>query len=51
MDPKGEGMKTAVGLWIDHRQARIVAVTNNGEEIGMIISKAKNSFAGREVIV
>ncbi len=34
-------MKTAVGLWIDHRKAVIVAVTDKGEEIGLIISKAE----------
>ncbi len=32
-------MKTTVGLWIDHRKAIIVAVTDKGEEIGLIISK------------
>ena len=34
-------MKTKVGLWIDHKQAIVVAVTDKGEEIGLIISKAK----------
>ena len=34
-------MKTKVGLWIDHRKAVIVAVTDNGEEIGLIISKVE----------
>ena len=32
-------MKTTVGLWIDHRKAIIVSVTDKGEEIGMIISR------------
>jgi hypothetical protein len=31
-------MRTKVGLWIDHRKAIIVAVTDKGEEIGLIIS-------------
>jgi hypothetical protein len=31
-------MRTKVGLWIDHRKAAIVAVTDKGEEIGLIIS-------------
>jgi len=34
-------MRTKVGLWIDHRKAIIVAVTDKGEEIGLIISKAE----------
>jgi hypothetical protein len=33
-------MKTTVGLWIDHRKAIIVAVTDNGEETRLVISKA-----------
>jgi hypothetical protein len=41
---KGEIMKTAVGLWIDHRKASIVAVTDKGEEIGLIISKAEKQL-------
>jgi hypothetical protein len=32
-------MKTQVGLWIDHRKALIVALTEKGEEIRLIISK------------
>src|SRR4030042_1753193 len=31
-------MKTKVGLWIDHRKAIVVAVTDKGEEIALIIS-------------
>ncbi len=34
-------MRTNVGLWIDHRKAVIVAVTDKGEEIGLIISKVE----------
>jgi len=34
-------MKTNVGLWIDHRKAIIVAVTEKGEEMGLVISKAE----------
>lgn len=31
-------MRTKVGLWIDHRKAIIVAVTDKGEEIGLVIA-------------
>jgi hypothetical protein len=34
-------MGTKVGLWIDHRKALIVAVTDKGEEIRLIISRAE----------
>jgi len=34
-------MKTRVGLWIDHRKAHIVIVTDKGEEMGLIVSKVK----------
>lgn len=34
-------MKTTVGLWIDHRKAIIVAVTDKGEEIRLIISQVE----------
>jgi len=34
-------MKTTVGVWIDHRKAIIVAVTDQGEEIGVILSKVE----------
>jgi hypothetical protein len=37
-------MKTRTGLWIDHRKAIIVAVTDKGEEIGLIISKAEKQL-------
>ena len=32
-------MKANVGLWIDHRKAIIVTVTDKGEEIGLIRSR------------
>jgi hypothetical protein len=31
-------MKAKVGLWIDHRKAIVIAVTDKGEEIGLVIS-------------
>jgi hypothetical protein len=34
-------MKTRVGLWIDHRKAIIVTVTDKGDEIRLIISKVE----------
>jgi hypothetical protein len=34
-------MKKKVGLWIDHKQAIVVALTGKGEETGLIISRAK----------
>lgn len=34
-------MKTTVGLWIDHRKAVIVAVSDKGEEIRVIESKVE----------
>jgi hypothetical protein len=37
-------MTTKVGLWIDHRKAIIVAVTDKGEEIGLIISKVEKQL-------
>ncbi len=37
-------MKTTVGLWIDHKKARIVAITGKGEEMGLIISKAEKQL-------
>ena len=38
---KGGPMKTKVGLWIDHRKAVIVALTDEAEEIKLIISKVE----------
>ncbi|MDH3557190.1 MAG: hypothetical protein OES18_15200 [Deltaproteobacteria bacterium] len=37
-------MRRRVGLWIDHRKAIIVVVTDKGEEIGLIISKAEKQL-------
>jgi hypothetical protein len=37
-------MGTKVGLWIDHRKAIVVAVTDKGEEAGLIISKAEKQL-------
>lgn len=34
-------MKTKVGLWIDHRKAVIVMITDQGEEIGLVVSKVE----------
>ena len=34
-------METKVGVWIDHKKATIVVVTDAGEEMGMIISKVE----------
>ena len=38
-------MKTTVGLWIDHRKAIVVAVTDKGEEIRLIISKVEKHLS------
>jgi len=37
-------MKTTVGLWIDHRKAIVVAVTDKGDETGLVISKAEKQL-------
>jgi len=37
-------MGTKVGLWIDHRKAIVVAVTDTGEEIGLIISQVERQL-------
>ncbi|MGD1074714.1 MAG: hypothetical protein ABR903_01340 [Thermodesulfovibrionales bacterium] len=37
-------MKTAAGLWIDHKKAIVVAVTDKGEEISLIISKVEKQL-------
>ena len=39
-----KSMKTAVGLWIDHRKAIVVAITGKGEEMGVVISKAEKQL-------
>ena len=43
-------MNTQAGLWIDHRKAVIVLITNEGEEIKKITSNMEKHvrFAGRE---
>ena len=37
-------MKNAVGLWIDHRKAVIVVITDRGEETKLIISKVEKQL-------
>jgi len=37
-------MRTGVGVWIDHRKAIVVAVTDKGEETGLIISKVERQL-------
>ena len=37
-------MKTTVGLWLDHRKAVIVAVTDEGEEMGLTKSKVEKQL-------
>jgi hypothetical protein len=37
-------MRTRVGLWIDHRKAIVVAITETGEEIGLIISQVEKQL-------
>ena len=37
-------MKNAVGLWIDHRKAVIVVITDKGEETKLIISKVEKQL-------
>jgi hypothetical protein len=37
-------MRTKVGLWIDHRKAIIVTVTDKGEEIGLIVSRVEKQL-------
>jgi hypothetical protein len=41
---KENAMRAEVGLWIDHRKALVVAVTDKGEELGLIISKAEKQL-------
>ena len=38
-------MKTTKGLWIDHRKAVIVAVTDKGEEVQEIISHVEKQLS------
>lgn len=37
-------METTVGLWIDHRKAIVVGLTDKGEEMGLIISKVEKQL-------
>jgi len=37
-------MKARVGLWIDHRKALIVAITDKGEETGLVVSKIEKQL-------
>ena len=37
-------MKKEVGLWMDHRKAVIVVVTDKGEEIKLIVSKVEKQL-------
>jgi len=37
-------MRTGVGLWIDHRKAVIVAVTEKGDETALVISKVEKQL-------
>jgi hypothetical protein len=37
-------MRTKVGLWIDHKKAIVVPVTDKGEELGLIISKVEKQL-------
>jgi len=37
-------MRTRVGLWIDHRKAIVVALTGEGEEMRLTISKAEKQL-------
>jgi hypothetical protein len=37
-------MSAQMGLWIDHRKAIIVALTDQGEDLGMVISKVEKQL-------
>jgi len=37
-------MRTKVGLWIDHKKAIVVAITEKGEETGLIISNVEKQL-------
>ena len=34
-------MKTKVGLWIDHKQAIVVAIMGKGEDVSLIVSRSE----------
>jgi hypothetical protein len=38
---KEDALRTKVGLWIDHRKATIVSVTDKGEELVLVVSKVE----------
>lgn len=42
--PKGKIMNKNVGLWIDHKKAIVVALTEEGEEQGLIISNVEKQL-------
>ncbi len=37
-------MNTQMGVWIDHRKAIVVAVTDKGEETGLVISQVERQL-------
>ncbi|MBZ5586976.1 MAG: hypothetical protein LAO05_00250 [Acidobacteriia bacterium] len=37
-------MRTRVGLWIDHRKAIVVTVTDKGDETGLVISTVEQQL-------
>lgn len=37
-------MKTRVGLWIDHRKAVVVALTEKGGEMGLVLSRVERQL-------
>ena len=40
-----KSMNAQMGVWIDHRKDIVVAITDQGEEIGLVISQVeKNSI-------
>lgn len=40
-------MRTRVGLWIDHRQAIVVCLTDEGEETALIVSRVEKQLRRR----
>jgi hypothetical protein len=39
-----KSMTNHMGVWIDHRKATVVALTNEGEEIGLVISNVEKQL-------
>jgi hypothetical protein len=37
-------MRIRTGIWIDHRKAIIVSITDKGEEMGLVISKVERQL-------